>query len=119
MKLGDGVEQAIHCVLLMSGLSDQGQLSAAPQAEFPGVSPSYLLKHLQAMAGAGLLESVPGPKGGYRLARAADKITLLDSVVAVEWPQPAFRCAEFRLRGPVSGAVGCFRVPCAVIAAMR
>ena len=64
MKLGDGVEQAIHCVLLLSGLSKEGVLSAAALAEFHGVSTSYLLKHLQTLAGAGLLESVPGPKGG-------------------------------------------------------
>ena len=118
MKLGDGVEQAIHCVLLMSGLSETGVLSAAALAEFHGVSPSYLLKHLQGMAGAGLLESVPGPKGGYRLAKATDKITLLDIVLAVEGPQPAFRCAEIRQRGPNPVASHFFKAPCAINAAM-
>lgn len=118
MKLGDGVEQAIHSVLVMSGLSETGVLSAAALAEFHGVSPSYLLKHLQAMAGAGLLESVPGPKGGYRLAKAADKITLLDIVLAVEGPEPAFRCAEIRQRGPNPVARHFFKMPCAVNAAM-
>lgn len=118
MKLGDGVEQAIHCMLLMSGLSERGVLSAASLAEFHGVSPSYLLKHLQAMAGAGLLESVPGPKGGYRLARSADRITLLDVVLAVEGPEPAFRCAEIRQRGPSPVAAHFFKTPCAVNAAM-
>lgn len=118
MKLGDGVEQAIHCVLLMSGLSETGVLSAAALAEFHGVSPSYLLKHLQAMAGAGLLESVPGPKGGYRLAKPADRITLLDIVLAVEGPEPAFRCGEIRQRGPNPVAGRFFKSPCAVNAAM-
>ena len=118
MKLGDGVEQAIHCVLLLSGLSQTGVLSAAALAEFHGVSPSYLLKHLQAMAGAGLLVSVPGPKGGYRLAKPADEITLLDVVLAVEGPQPAFRCAEIRQRGPSPVAKHFFKAPCAVNAAM-
>ena len=118
MKLGDGIEQAIHCVLLLSGLSETGVLSAAALAEFHGVSPSYLLKHLQAMAGAGLLDSVPGPKGGYRLARPADKITLLDVVLAVEGPEPAFRCGEIRQRGPSPVAAHFFKSPCAVNAAM-
>lgn len=118
MKLGDGVEQAIHSVLLLSGLSQSGVLSAAALAEFHGVSPSYLLKHLQAMAGAGLLESVPGPKGGYRLAKAADKITLLDIVLAVEGPEPAFRCAEIRQRGRNPVASHFFKAPCAVNVAM-
>lgn len=118
MKLGDGVEQAIHCVLVLSGLSETGVLSAAALAEFHEVSPSYLLKHLQAMAGAGLLVSVPGPKGGYRLAKPADKITLLDVVLAVEGREPAFRCAEIRQRGPLPVASHFFKAPCAVNAAM-
>lgn len=118
MKLGDGVEQAIHCVLMLSGLSKDGVLSAAALAEFHGVSPSYLLKHLQALAGAGLLESVPGPKGGYRLAKPAARIALLDIVVAVEGPEPAFRCSEIRQRGPSPVAAHFFKSPCAVNAAM-
>lgn len=118
MKLGGGVEQAIHCVLVMSGLPPSGVLSAQALAEFHGVSPSYLLKHLQGMAGAGLLESVPGPKGGYRLAKPPAKITLLDVVLAVEGPQPAFRCAEIRQRGPSPVASHFFKAPCAVNAAM-
>jgi Rrf2 family protein len=118
MKLGDGVEQAVHCMLLLSGLSADGVLSAAALAEFHGVSPSYLLKHLQALAGAGLLESVPGPKGGYRLAKPADRITLLDVVLAVEGREPAFRCSEIRQRGPSPVAAHFFKAPCAVNAAM-
>ena len=34
MKLGDGVEQAIHSVLVLSGLSQSGALSATAIAEF-------------------------------------------------------------------------------------
>ncbi|MHC2527636.1 Rrf2 family protein [Rhizobium leguminosarum] len=94
MKMGDGVEQAIHSVAMLSGLSEGGVLSAAALAEFHGVSTSYLLKHLQALSGAGILDTVPGPKGGYRLAKAPKEISLLDIVLAVEGAAPAFRCAE-------------------------
>jgi Rrf2 family protein len=118
MKLGDGVEQAIHSMLVLAGLSETGVLSATALAEFHGVSSSYLLKHLQALAGAGLLQSVPGPKGGYRLAREPSRITLLDVVLAVEGPEPAFRCAEIRQRGPSPVAARFFKTPCAVNAAM-
>jgi Rrf2 family protein len=118
MKLGDGVEQAIHSVLVLTGLSETGVLSAAALAEFHGVSTSYLLKHLQALAGAGILQSIPGPKGGYRLARDPADITLLDIVLAVEGPEPAFRCNEIRQRGPSPVAAHFFKTPCAVNAAM-
>jgi Rrf2 family protein len=118
MKLSDGVEQAIHSVLLLSGLPADGVLPAAALAEYHGVSSSYLLKHLQALAGAGLLLSVPGPKGGYRLAREPAHISLLDIVLAVEGSEPAFRCSEIRQRGPSPIAERFHKAPCGVKVAM-
>ena len=118
MKLGDGVEQAIHSVGMLAGLSESGVLPAAALAEFHGVSTSYLLKHLQSLSNAGIVATVPGPKGGYRLARATDRITLLDIVLAVEGPQPAFRCAEIRQRGPNPLPGRYFTKPCGINAAM-
>lgn len=118
MKLGDGVEQAIHSVGMLAGLSEGGVLSAAALAEFHGVSTSYLLKHLQSLSNAGIVATVPGPKGGYRLARATDRITLLDIVLAVEGPQPAFRCGEIRQRGPNPLPGRYFTKPCGINAAM-
>lgn len=118
MKLSDGVEQAIHCVTLLSGLEPNGVLAAAALAEYHGVSTTYLLKHLQALSASGLLQAVPGPKGGYRLAKPADKITLLDIVLAVEGREPAFRCAEIRQRGPSPLEKHFHKAPCAINAAM-
>jgi len=118
MKLSDGVEQAIHSVLLLSGLPPDGVLPASALAEYHGVSSSYLLKHLQTLAGAGLLFSVPGPKGGYRLARDPAHISLLDIVLAIEGSEPAFRCSEIRQRGPSPIAERFHKVPCGVNVAM-
>src|SRR5262249_44680230 len=88
-------------------------------AEFHGVSESYLLKHLKALVAAGLFVSVPGPKGGYRLARPAQKITLLDVVCAVEGDEPAFRCTEIRQRGPAAIDRCAYRRPCVINKAMQ
>lgn len=118
MKLSDGVEQAIHSVTMLAGLEADAVLSAASLAEFHGVSTSYLLKHLQALSGAGILATVPGPKGGYRLARAPGAISLLDIVLAVEGPAPAFRCNEIRQRGPNPLPGRYFKAPCGINAAM-
>ncbi|MDE1991456.1 MAG: Rrf2 family transcriptional regulator [Rhizobiaceae bacterium] len=108
----------MHSVAMLAGLSEGGVLSASAIAEFHGVSVSYLLKHLQALSGAGILDTVPGPKGGYRLARRPDAITLLDVVLAVEGPAPAFRCAEIRQRGPNPLPGRYFAKPCGISAAM-
>ena len=117
MKLSDGVEQAIHSVTMLSTLSPGGVLPASALAEFHGVGTSYLLKHLQALSGVGIIEAVPGPRGGYRLARPTDKITLLDIVLAVEGPAPAFRCNEIRQRGP-NPLPGKPTKPCGIASAM-
>lgn len=118
MKLGDGVEQAIHSVSMLAGLPDDGLLSAAALAEFHGVSTSYLLKHLQALSRAGITRTVPGPKGGYQLNKAPAEISLLDIVLAVEGQAPAFRCKEIRQNGPNPLPSEQFTTPCLINAAM-
>ena len=118
MKLSDGIEQSIHSALVLAGLGPDGVLAASALAEYHGVSTSYLLKHLQALAGANILQSVPGPRGGYRLARSPGKISLLDIVIAIEGSAPAFRCNEIRRRGPSPLAEKFFAAPCGVNAAM-
>ncbi len=118
MKLGDGVEQAIHCVTLLSSLPDDGLLSAAALAEFYGVSTSYLLKHLQALSRAGIVKTEPGPNGGYRIAKSPAAITLLDVVLAVEGREPAFRCKEIRQNGPNPLPARYFKAPCQINSAM-
>lgn len=118
MKLSDGVEQAIHCVIMLSGLAPDGLLSASALAEFHGVSTSYLLKHLQSLSGAGILRTSPGPRGGYALARAPEDISLLDIVLAVEGAGPAFRCNEIRRRGPNPLPARLLTRPCSINAAM-
>ncbi len=118
MKLSDGIEQAIHSVTMLAALPEGGLLSAAALAEFHGVSTSYLLKHLQALSRAGIVCTEPGPKGGYRLVREPADITLLDIVLAVEGPAPAFRCREIRQNGPNPLPREKFSAPCQINAAM-
>jgi Rrf2 family protein len=114
MKLSEGIESGLHCALLLAMIPEEAVLPARALAEFHGVSETYLLKHLQALAGEGILEAVPGPKGGYRLARPPHAITALDVVEAIEGKEPAFRCTEIRQRGPCPGKPSSYRIPCAI-----
>jgi len=100
MRLSQGVEWALHCCSVLAGVPPERTLPSARLAELHEVPPAYLAKHLQALSAAGIVESVPGPKGGYRLARSAEEITVLDVVLAVEGDQPAFVCTEIRQCGP-------------------
>lgn len=117
--MSDGVEWALHCCTVLAVVPTDGPgLTAARLAEFHGVPGAYLAKHLQAMTRAGILEAVPGRRGGYRLARAASDITMLDVLDAVEGSSRAFRCSEIRQRGPAALAPKEYRLPCGVARAM-
>ena len=100
MRLSDGVEWGVHACTILAVLPADRALPAAKLAEYHGVPAAYLAKHLQSLARAGVLETVKGPRGGYRLARPATEVTLLDVVEAIDGDEPAFRCSEIRRRGP-------------------
>jgi len=98
VKLAAGVEWAIHCCVVLSRAD--GPVPAQRLAEFYGVSPTYLAKSLQALSRAGLVAALEGRVGGYVLSRPAAEISVLDVVLAVDGPEPAFRCTEIRQNGP-------------------
>ena len=53
-----------------------------------------MLNTLHRLKGAGLVVSVRGKSGGFRLARAAREITLADVVEAIDGPAPPPRDPE-------------------------
>jgi Rrf2 family protein len=118
MRMSDGVEWGVHCATILGALPDGVALSAARLAEYHDVPAPYLAKHLQALTRAGVFAAVPGPRGGYRLARPAAEITVLDVVEAVDGRQPAFRCTEIRRRGPSAVDPSEYRLPCGIHRAM-
>ena len=59
-------------------------VGAAEVAERLGTARRGLEPVLQALSRAGVLDSVRGPRGGYRLARRPRDIRLLDLVLALE-----------------------------------
>ena len=77
MKLGEGLEWSLHCCTVLGSLPPGVALPASRLAEFHDVPPAYLAKQLQAMSRAGIVETTPGRRGGYRLARPAGEVSLL------------------------------------------
>lgn len=99
VKLSQGVEWGLHCVTLLAQLSDEAVVRREQLANHYGLREPYLAKHLQALTRAGVLRATSGPKGGYRLGRAARAITVLDVVDAIEGGAAPFVCQEIRQRG--------------------
>ena len=93
---GSGVEQALHCLLFLVDREGGGVPSARDLAEFQGVSTSYVAKLFTALEKAGIVKSEEGVRGGFRLARPATEISVLEVVDVIEGEKPLFRCREVR-----------------------
>lgn len=114
--MSGGVEWALHCCVVLTAADRP--VPAPRLAELHDVSATYLAKQLQALSRAGLVRSAQGQAGGYVLTRAAQDITVLDVVEAVDGARPAFRCTEIRRRGPLATPPEACTAPCAISRAM-
>src|SRR5437588_11826903 len=119
MRLSEPVEWALHCTTVLALLPEGSALPASKLAEFHGVPAAYLAKSLQSLSRAGIVESVPGRHGGYRLGRLPAEVTLLDVVEAVEGRESSFRCTEIRKRGPTKVSDRLYSPVCTIAAAMH
>ncbi|MEU4047492.1 RrF2 family transcriptional regulator [Streptomyces antibioticus] len=118
MRMAKGVEWALHTLLNLDMVGG-GPVGSGQLAEAHGLSPSYLNKQLQQLARAELVVSVPGPRGGFSLAKPLETITLLDVVVAIEGAAELFQCTEIRCSGKIGELSPPPKGACAVSAAMR
>jgi Rrf2 family protein len=118
MKLGSGIEWAIHCCALLGALPPDRSMKVEKLAEFHNLKLAYLRKHFQALSKAGIVTTVTGPQGGYRLSRESDKISLLDIYFALEGNEPAFRCSEIRQDGPCAMPNADYSIPCNIASSM-
>lgn len=100
--LGNGVEYGLHCLLWLTGNPDE-RASSRDLADLQGISPSFVAKLFPRLEKAGIVEAGEGVRGGYRLARPALRISVLDVVDAIEGPKPLFECQEIRGRCAVFG----------------
>ena len=100
--LGSGVEYGLHCLLFLVGASPR-PASSRDLAELQGVSPSFLAKIFPKLEKAGIVTATEGVRGGYRLARPAEEISVLDVVDAIEGDKPLFDCQQIRGRCVVFG----------------
>ncbi len=119
MNLGQGVEWALHTCLNLSWVDPEESVPAVRLAAFYELPAAYLNKQLQALVRAGILSSVSGPRGGFRLARSIDEITVLDVVVAIEGRDELFRCDQVLRHGPGGSSEVDYRETCLISGAMR
>ena len=118
MKLPESTEWVLHATTSLAQLGPGGTASAAQLAEHYDLPAAYLSKQLQALVRAGVLSAVTGPRGGFRLARPADQITMLQVVEAVDGGSSFYTCNEIRQRGRAAARPENCREACGLAATM-
>ncbi len=80
--------KGLYAVRFMVFLAQRGESSGPVPlkeiAEDTGISRKYLEQIASSLAAAGLVRSLRGAAGGYRLASAASKISMLDVLTVTE-----------------------------------
>lgn len=94
-----GVEYGIHCLIFLVGDGGESrEASVRDLAELQGVPLDYLAKIFTKLAKARLVVATEGVRGGFRLARPSDEISILDIVNAIDGQKLIFDCREVRGR---------------------
>jgi Rrf2 family protein len=86
MKLTRACGYALHALVSLARQESPNPVASHLVADAQNIPDRFLLKVLKPLVTAGVLQSVKGPHGGYKLTRAPSKITLLEVVEAVEGP---------------------------------
>lgn len=79
-----GCEYALRALTYAAAQGDGTRFQAKEVCDKAGIPESFTRKVFQALTQGGFLRAVRGPGGGYELSRPADRITLLDVILAVE-----------------------------------
>jgi len=91
LRISEAASLGLHACVALAGEPDRDVPARELAADF-GASEAHLAKVMQRLVKAGLVASTRGPKGGFRLARPAETVTLLDVYEAVEGPVEPLGC---------------------------
>lgn len=83
LKISEAASIALHAMLILAKNGER-LTSVKDIAGKLGVSENHLSKVLQRLAKAGLVESIKGSKGGFKLAKKPEIINFLDIYEAID-----------------------------------
>lgn len=90
VRISDMVSLALHSMVIIASKNEF--INVRGIAELTGFSVNHLSKTLQRLVKAGLVRSVRGPKGGFKLLKPAKDISLMDIYNAIEGPIEIKEC---------------------------
>ena len=86
MKLTRAASYALHALVYLAARKNNDTCPSHIIARARRIPERFLLKILKPLVSARVLSSVKGPNGGYRLARPAKDISLLEVLEAIDGP---------------------------------
>lgn len=92
MRLTTKGRFAVTAMLDLALHDGDGPVTLSGISARQGISLSYLEQLFGKLRRHGIVDSVRGPGGGYRLARDLGELTVADIIVAVDEPIDATRC---------------------------
>lgn len=91
LRISDAASLAIHTMAVLA--QAEGRLVTTHEiAEELGVSENHLAKVRQRLAKSRLVSATRGPRGGFKLCEAPDKITLMRVYEAIEGEYKPEKC---------------------------
>lgn len=84
MKLTRASNYALQAIGYMAAQPTQKAIASHTIARQRGIPERFLLKVLKPLVDSGVLVSIKGPSGGYRLAKDLTDITILEVLEAVD-----------------------------------
>jgi Rrf2 family protein len=92
VKYSQATNYALHTMLHLVASSPRQPIGVQHLAEIQNLSPTYLSKILTKLVKAGLIESISGANGGYRLKKKRDDLSFMDVIQAIEGTTSLFDC---------------------------
>jgi Rrf2 family protein len=91
MRISAKADYAVRAVAELAAADGEKPVKAERIANAQGIPLNFLENILGELRHAGIVRSHRGAEGGFRLARAADQITIADIIRAVEGPLASVR----------------------------
>ena len=107
MKLSTKGRYGVMAMVDLAQFAALGPVALAEVAERQEISLSYLEQLFAKLRRAGLVTSVRGPGGGYKLAYAAEEIRIADVIAAVDEPIRTTGCKPGAAKGCVQRSSRC------------
>ncbi|TFH33766.1 MAG: Rrf2 family transcriptional regulator [Anaerolineales bacterium] len=86
MQITRQADYAVRAVLYLAGLNNGRRAPTSEIARKQHIPPSFLAKIVSQLSVAGVVQTSRGARGGVALARAADDISLLEVIEAIDGP---------------------------------